>query len=637
MDSDVNSFEMSAIEQKIDIKLENGFENNPWSVEDASVFLKYCCPECDYQILNIQLFSDHALKNHTKAVALFGNGENIEEIFIKQEYLEIESKVYDEEMQTDDFPFYPESEQDQKPIGINKKLKSKKTSQKQKKALICKICSKKISCLSNFNKHMLRMHKDSIENIEICDLCFVECSSKQILRKHRIKNHLSGKYSCCMYCDFKTVGSGGVKSHIDKIHPEHGEKKHLCVECGKGFIFKSSCTRHFKCQHQEKATCKICSLEVSNSEALKIHMKRIHEEKDKVIKCKLCFLEFFSKGSFKLHTEEKHQDGKQKCCCHCDYKDSQWFNVRIHIDLCHPEHGETKYFCELCGKGFIFEDVCRNHEKHRHSTNLCTICKKDCLTKDGLKEHFLQEHKANMIKTEDIREKLMNYDCHICFVKCSSEGMVKKHIREEHQVGYLKKCLYCDYNSNGWQVVKYHIDFRHSEKGEKKHFCDICGEGYIYEDSVEIHKKTKHQQSKVCQYCGVEYKYKQNLKDHIFEKHKNETDSIDLVCEICAFSTPSKKKLQQHIRLKHDIDKHEKCPHCDYHSADKKHMHVHIDSKHPEHDKKTFFCDHCSRSFIFEDSLKKHLENQRTMAANRAKKLNQGLMQRNRSKKYEDH
>ena len=68
-----------------------------------------------------------------------------------------------------------------------------------------------------------------------------------------------------------------------------------------------------------------------------------------------------------------------------------------------------------------------------------------------------------------------------------------------------------------------------------------------------------------------------------------------------------------------------------------KNIHVHIDSKHPEHDKKTFVCNHCPRSFIFEASLKKHLENQRTMAKNRAKKISLGLMQRNRRKKYGDH
>merc|ERR1712037_41156 len=49
----------------------DSFENNPWSVEDASAFLKYCFPECDCQILNLETFSRHALQNHTKSKVLF--------------------------------------------------------------------------------------------------------------------------------------------------------------------------------------------------------------------------------------------------------------------------------------------------------------------------------------------------------------------------------------------------------------------------------------------------------------------------------------------------------------------------------------------------------------------------------------
>ena len=39
------------------VKVEDSFSNNPWCVDDASVFLKFCCPECDYQIpgMNIVL------------------------------------------------------------------------------------------------------------------------------------------------------------------------------------------------------------------------------------------------------------------------------------------------------------------------------------------------------------------------------------------------------------------------------------------------------------------------------------------------------------------------------------------------------------------------------------------------------
>ena len=66
--------------------------------------------------------------------------------------------------------------------------------------------------------------------------------------------------------------------------------------------------------------------------------------------------------------------------------------------------------------------------------------------------------------------------------------------------------------------------------------------------------------------------------------------------------------------------KFHKCPHCEFQSYKLTTMHVHIDSKHPNHDKKTFFCDHCSKSFIFNASLKKHLNNLQTMERERAKK-----------------
>jgi len=101
--------------------------------------------------------------------------------------------------------------------------------------------------------------------------------------------------------------------------------------------------------------------------------------------------------------------------------------------------------------------------------------------------------------------------------------------------------------------------------------------------------------------------------------HKVEC-SKEFVCEVCGFSTFSKYFLDAH-RRKHDAEKNYKCPHCDYQTQKRHSLHVHIDSKHPDHDQKKIFCSHCSMSFIFEGSLKKHMENQRTMAKNRAKKI----------------
>ena len=59
-------------EKKYGYKAIDIVENNPWSVDDASDFLKYCCPECDYQILNYDMFSSHALQTHEMSRVLFG-------------------------------------------------------------------------------------------------------------------------------------------------------------------------------------------------------------------------------------------------------------------------------------------------------------------------------------------------------------------------------------------------------------------------------------------------------------------------------------------------------------------------------------------------------------------------------------
>ena len=94
------------------------------------------------------------------------------------------------------------------------------------------------------------------------------------------------------------------------------------------------------------------------------------------------------------------------------------------------------------------------------------------------------------------------------------------------------------------------------------------------------------------------------------------------VCDMCTFSTPSKIRLNKHIRVKHNVENHKQCPHCEYRTPYNQKLYIHIDGKHPDHGEKTFFCDHCSKSYIFEASLKKHLENLRAMSIKAKRKKN---------------
>jgi hypothetical protein len=73
------------------IKLEASEASNPWMVDNVSVFLNYCCPECDFKANYLKLFSNHALENHEEALVLF------EEVLSDIEAKNDNSETYKEE------------------------------------------------------------------------------------------------------------------------------------------------------------------------------------------------------------------------------------------------------------------------------------------------------------------------------------------------------------------------------------------------------------------------------------------------------------------------------------------------------------------------------------------------------------
>ena len=93
---------------------EKGFasnlSNNPWNVINAEVFLKYCCPECEFKSEEFFIFSQHALTNHTLSNALFGDGNSFEKSSYEYPYSEksqrIEVKCEPEEVAPDDYGAY---------------------------------------------------------------------------------------------------------------------------------------------------------------------------------------------------------------------------------------------------------------------------------------------------------------------------------------------------------------------------------------------------------------------------------------------------------------------------------------------------------------------------------------------------
>lgn len=70
---------------------------NPWAVEDASVFLRYCCPECDTKCIQVEDFAKHAISNHTRSSTLFPPATFVQAEFKSEASEEVFDTQSDEE------------------------------------------------------------------------------------------------------------------------------------------------------------------------------------------------------------------------------------------------------------------------------------------------------------------------------------------------------------------------------------------------------------------------------------------------------------------------------------------------------------------------------------------------------------
>ena len=236
-------------------------EINPWSVEDVSVFLKYNCPECEFADLDLKIFVDHALENHTRSNVLFStrksndyfnqtNGQpdvqddNVQEI--KQEiydeyedYMDTENQYYEDDVKDEYFEEAP------KPKKRKKRVKKENVKQKVKK-------EKKIV----------------VPDLK-CVVCFTEFESDDLLKSHYNEIHKKGKFEVCTLCDYKYelhVKHGNkwarLQYHIDQSHPDLFEKTHFCQYCTKSFIYRYTLKAHEQNHNARmKQVCDICGYE----------------------------------------------------------------------------------------------------------------------------------------------------------------------------------------------------------------------------------------------------------------------------------------------------------------------------------------------------------------------------------------
>ena len=397
---------------KTDKNEEEVFENkvNPWVVPDASVFLKYCCPECEFKNAIFQNFANHALMHHPNALEdackLFLDENRVDlpnsEHGIKEEALDYDDNDNDNEDFNYSYDTHPNVFLDMKDVGFEN----------------CKTCGvlecvcfndmymdSKIKVEKKVSNPVKKKNKVGLgKKIPLCDLCQnSKLASRSWVVLHRREKHMKGKEFFCSYCDTKFLKFKKLKIHIDLLHPEKFEQKFSCIECKKQFIFECSLDFHKSSHHKKKTkkkhVCDICGYEnfSSTSTGLKNHMIEKHDSEGATrLFCEICGFSTLTKVKLTYHKSLNHNPKNLKQCEYCDYKAKTNQNLYIHIDRKHQDKiAEKNYSCENCGKLFIFAQslsdhhrgFCKNSDVKRPQIlkkHICHICGYEACRKDSL-------------------------------------------------------------------------------------------------------------------------------------------------------------------------------------------------------------------------------------------------------------
>ena len=360
--TDETNFNAQPICSEIQIKLEpeldknnysdSNFSVNPWDVSNSSVFLSYCCPECDFKSGELLGFSQHAVLNHVLSHTLFFTKENslIEndnnpEVNSTKARLKYEDCIDDPlfEANLDNYDSYIDPSVEH----IDKVHEQKKSTDcKKENALIYSDVKDGIN--AEINLKNLSNHTD--RNIVV----LVEKKETMESETNSVRNSNEKK------TNFDSLKNNFTESTV-KLDNQSGESGE-------------------KLKEKRTAICEICGFKSSPQGLLK-HVQMMHEK------------------SFK--------------CLFCESKFAQERQLEYHIEAKHPGTSELKYFCSECGDGFMFErNMIKHSEKHKKTDELvherekghkCSICHKIFSRKFCLQKHIKTVHE---IQKESL-QKLM--------------------------------------------------------------------------------------------------------------------------------------------------------------------------------------------------------------------------------------
>ncbi|KAG1665380.1 Zinc finger and BTB domain-containing protein 24 [Nymphon striatum] len=271
---------------------------------------------------------------------------------------------------------------------------------------------------------------------------------------------------------------------------------------------------------------------------------------------------------------------------------------------------EHVYVCSECSAIFLSVETCKEHMLKDHALSLENahnlakdkpdneISKPDNVLSE--KSVFLQEEKSDSDNAKRISERKQSEK-----TKKFSFTLWRKavfHLWKIHEIDIdLNKCGSCDYRTYSMFKLKNH-KLIHGD--ERQFLCVTCGKSFkqmnqlrnhnlIHKDKKDLAEKRWYSEQE-CNICFRKFSDSKCLRKHITEVHKK---IKPYNCKYCDYTTARKGMLQLHMR-NHTGEKPYKCEFCEYctgdHNSLRRHRMRHTGER-------RYSCPHCEYSSIQED------------------------------------
>ena len=218
---------------------------------------------------------------------------------------------------------------------------------------VCRTCGETFTHGRPFHRHLL-VHGGDPASCRRCRKTFPNAAT---LWQHRCAGGARVPAHRCRFCDETFLSVKRLSAHVRATHEATPERRHVCTECGRGFVKRSTLYRHYEL-HEGATVCIRCGYRAVDVAALRTHA-RTHVSAARHT-CEQCAATFSGEQQFRSHVLAH----KRNACADCHESFSSQKDVERHR---RREHGFVSerapaHACSQCARVFDRPGLLRDHQ-----------------------------------------------------------------------------------------------------------------------------------------------------------------------------------------------------------------------------------------------------------------------------------